>query len=47
MKEKYVFILFIVDSVSSTVNSTVDTTKNLAGSVFEKGTSIVGGAKGI
>lgn len=39
-------ILFIVDSVASTVSSTVDTTKSVAGSVFEKGTAFVGGAKG-
>lgn len=38
--------IFIVDSVASTVSSTIDTTKAVAGSVVEKGTTLVGGAKG-
>lgn len=37
----------IVDTVASTVHSTVDTTKNAAASVVDKGVSFVGGAKGI
>lgn len=37
----------IIDTVASTVHSTVDTTKNAAASVIDKGASLVGGAKGI
>lgn len=37
----FVFIIFV-----DTVQSTVDTTKNVAASAFDKGTAIVGAAKG-
>lgn len=39
--------LCIVDTVANTVQSTVDTTKNVASSAIEKGSSVVGSAKGI
>lgn len=36
----------ILDNVASTVNATVDTTKNVAASAFDMGTTMIGSAKG-
>lgn len=36
-----------IDTIASTVGITVDTTKNVAASAFDKGVSLVGSAKGI
>lgn len=40
-------MLFIVDTVVSSVQATVDTTKNAASSALEMSTSAIGSAKGI
>lgn len=39
--------MFIVDTFSSSVSSTVDTTKGVASAVVDKGSSFLVGAKGI
>lgn len=39
-------VIIIVDTIANTVNSTVDTTKNAAATALEKGSSLVGAAKG-
>lgn len=40
------FVLHI-DKIASTMSTTVDTTKSVAASAFDKGVSLVGSAKGI
>lgn len=37
----------IVDAVASTVHTTVDSTKNVASCAYDKGTTFIGGVKGI
>lgn len=37
----------IVDTVASTVQTTVDSTKNATATAFDKGTTLIGGVKGI
>lgn len=37
----------VIDTVVNTVHSTVDSTKNVAASAFDKGTALIGGVKGI
>lgn len=39
--------LYFIDTVASTVNATVDTTKNVASSAVDKGSSVVGSIKGV
>lgn len=38
--------MLFVDSVTNTMYGTVDASKNMASSVYEKGSSLVGAAKG-
>lgn len=40
------FFIYIIDTVSSTVQSTIDSGKSVAGSVCDKSVSLVSGAKG-
>lgn len=55
MTKHFVFALIInvalfvshIDKIGSTVSTTVDVTKNVAASAFDKGVSLVGTAKGI
>lgn len=42
-----IFFFIILDNVSNTVQGTIDSTKNVAGSVYDKSASLVTGAKGI
>lgn len=39
-------IYYIVDSVTSTIQTSVDTTKNVAATAVDKGSSLIGTARG-
>lgn len=41
------YYALLLDTVTGTVHTTVDTTKNVAASAVDKGASLVGAAKGI
>lgn len=46
MNKDLYFKLYILDTVASAISSSVDTTKNVASATVEKGTSVIGAAKG-
>lgn len=43
---RLILVIYRIDTVASTIQTSVDTTKNVAAAAVDKGTSLVGTAKG-